>query len=103
MTVVWFPFFHLRVMSGNPMVLQAIRLAELVGIHSATVQFAKHTVVIPVPRYNGTTSTCSERSARFEEVVSDDDDDSDSSSDWTRIVSRNKKIKTRLVRSPQGT
>jgi hypothetical protein len=73
-----------------------------VGIHSATVQFAKHTVVIPV-RYNGTTSTCSERSARFEEVVSDDDDDSDSSSDWTRIVSRNKKIKTRLVRSPQGT
>ena len=73
-----------------------------VGIHSATVQFADHTVVIPVPQY-GTTSACSERSPRFEEVVSEDDDDSDSSSDWTRIVSRNKKIKTRLIRSPQGT
>jgi hypothetical protein len=75
---------------------------EDVGIHSATVQFAEHTVVIPVPQY-GTTSACSERSPRFEEVVSEVDDDSDSSSDWTRIVSRNKKIKTRLVRSPQGT
>ena len=72
-------------------------------MHSATVQFAEHTVVIPVPQY-GATSTCSKRSPiRFEEVVSENDDDSDSSSDWTRIVSRNKKIKTRLIRSPQGT
>ena len=73
-----------------------------VGIHSATVQFAEYTVVIPVPQY-GATSTCSQRSPRFEEVVSEDDDNSDSSSDWTWIVSRNKKIKTRLIRSPQGT
>ena len=75
-----------------------------VGIHSASsVQFAEHTVVIPVSQYCAT-STCSQRSpARFEEVVSEHDDDSDSNSDWTRIVSRNKRIKTILIRGPPGT